>query len=96
MKLEQVAMQLKILGNPIRLKVFRQLVRLGQDGAPVGVIQAKLDIPLSTLSNHIQKLVVAGLAKQERKGVELICTANFEAMQEMVDYLNKECCIDAC
>ncbi len=85
-----------VLGNPTRLRVFRHLVRVGTKGSPVGSIQNALDLAGSTLTNHLQKLVAVGLAHQERNGTELICTADFKAMQAMVDYLAKECCIDAC
>ncbi len=96
MQLEQIAKQLKILGNPTRLRVFRHLVRIGPKGTPVGTIQNALDLAGSTLTNHLQKLVAVGLAHQQRKGTELICTADFKAMQAMIDYLEKECCLDDC
>ncbi len=94
MQLEQIANQLKILGNPNRLRVFRHLVRVGTKGAPVGSIQNALGLAGSTLTSHLQKLVAVGLAHQERKGTELICTANYDSMQTMIDYLEKECCLD--
>ncbi len=96
MEHEKVAMQLKVLGNPTRLAVFRQLVRFGPEGAPVGRVQSALKLAGSTLTNHLQKLVAAGLAHQERKGTELICTADFTAMRAMIDYLEEQCCADMC
>ena len=75
--------------------VFRLLVRAGPEGVPVGRIQKSLDIPGSTLSHHIQRLVGAGLAHQEREGAELICSADFGAMRAIIDYLEDECCADA-
>ncbi len=96
MKLEKIAAQLKILGNPTRLRVFRFLVRVGTKGAPVGRVQRELSLPGSTLTNHIQRLVNVGLARQERKGVELICTANFTAMRALISYLEDECCLEEC
>ena len=94
MKIEKIAHQLKILGNPTRLAVFRQLVRFGPKGAPVRVVQDALNLAGSTLTNHLQKLVEVGLAHQERKGVEIICTADFEAMPKIIEYLEDECCAD--
>ncbi len=96
MEHEKMAMQLKVLGNPVRLAVFRQLVRFGPEGAPVGRVQSALELAGSTLTNHLQKLVTAGLASQKRKGTELICTADFSAMRKMIEYLEEQCCADAC
>jgi len=42
MKLELAARQLESLGSPVRLKLYRALVRAGEDGLAVGAIQAKL------------------------------------------------------
>jgi len=57
MKLEEAAKQLEALGNPTRLAIYRILIRRGQDGCPVGEIRKKLEVPASTLSHHIAKLV---------------------------------------
>ena len=94
MELEKVSKQLKTLGNRTRLEVFRQLVRFGPAGAPVGVVQNALDLAGSTLTNHLQKLVLVGLAHQERKGTQMICTADFDAMQTMIEYLQEQCCAE--
>lgn len=90
--LDDMAARLESLGNPTRLAIFRTLVKAGDDGANVGAIQDALGIPGSTLTHHIQKLVNAGLVSQERKSRQLICKANYDAMNEIVDYLKEECC----
>ncbi len=95
MKLEIAAHQLESLGNPLRLKLYRMLVRAGHDGLPVGTLQAKLDIAASTLSHHIRHLKEAGLITQERQATTLICRANYDAMNGLVGYLVDECCMDA-
>jgi DNA-binding transcriptional ArsR family regulator len=95
MKLEIAARQLESLGNPLRLKLYRTLVRAGHDGLPVGTLQAKLDIAASTLSHHIRHLREAGLISQERQATMLICRANYPAMDGLVGYLVDECCMDA-
>jgi DNA-binding transcriptional ArsR family regulator len=95
MKLEIAARQLESLGNPLRLKLYRALVRAGREGLPVGTLQAKLDIAASTLSHHVRHLREAGLISQERQATTLICRANYPAMNDLVDYLVDECCMDA-
>jgi DNA-binding transcriptional ArsR family regulator len=95
MKLETAAQQLSSLGSPVRLKLYRALVRAGSDGLPCGTLQDKLGIAASTLSHHIKQLIDAGLIHQERQGTTLICHTNYPAMQSLVGYLVDECCLDA-
>ncbi len=94
MIIEKAASQLEALGNVTRLRIYRALVRAGQEGLPVGHLQEKLDIPGSTLSHHLKKLVDTGLVIQERQATTLICTANYRDMNGLVGYLVDECCAD--
>jgi ArsR family transcriptional regulator len=95
MKLEQAAKQLEALGNPTRLKVYRTLVRAGPNGLPVSRIQELLDIPASTLSHHLHRLILTGLVTQERQATTLICRANYTAMDALLGFMVEECCADA-
>jgi DNA-binding transcriptional ArsR family regulator len=95
MKLEKAATQLEALGNPTRLKIFRILVRAGDDGLPVGRVQERLDIPASTLSHHCKRLIDVGLVTQERQATSLICRAHYPSMNALIGYLADECCADA-
>jgi DNA-binding transcriptional ArsR family regulator len=95
MKLEAAARQLESLGSPVRLKLYRALVRAGEEGLPVGALQAKLGIAASTLSHHLKVLREAGLISQERQATTLICHASYPAMNALVGYLVDECCMDA-
>ncbi len=80
------------LGNASRLAIFRLLVRAGQDGSPTGPIGRELGIPLSTLSHHLDCLSRAGLVDQRKSGREVICTANYNALQTLTNYLTEKCC----
>jgi len=95
MKLEIAAGQLESLGSPIRLKIYRALVRAGDDGLAVGDLQVKVGLAASTLSHHVRHLREAGLITQERHGTMLICRANYAAMKQLVGYLVDACCMDA-
>jgi ArsR family transcriptional regulator len=94
MKVETAAEQLKALGNPTRLQVYRTLVRAGPEGLPVGRLQERIGIAASTLTHHLQQLVQTGLATQERQGTTLICRASYQAMNGLVGFLVDECCIE--
>jgi ArsR family transcriptional regulator, arsenate/arsenite/antimonite-responsive transcriptional repressor len=94
MKLDDAAAQLEALGNPTRLKLFRILVKVGEDGIPVGQLQNRLGTAASTLSHHLQKMIQVGLVTQERQATTLICRANFRTMTGLVGYLTEECCAE--
>ncbi|HZH53181.1 MAG TPA: metalloregulator ArsR/SmtB family transcription factor [Microvirga sp.] len=95
MNVEQAAKQLEALGNTTRLQVYRTLVRAGEAGLSVGQIQERLGIPASTLSHHLQRLLLTGLVTQERQATTLICRANYPAMNSLIGFLADECCADA-
>jgi ArsR family transcriptional regulator, arsenate/arsenite/antimonite-responsive transcriptional repressor len=95
MKIELAARQLEALGNSTRLKVYRALVRAGDDGLAVGRLQEKLGLAASTLSHHLHRLILTGLVTQERQVTTLICRAHYPAMDSLVGFLVDECCVDA-
>jgi len=92
LKEQAAAEALAALGNPTRLRLFRLMVKAGHDGLNVGEIQARLDVPASTLAHHIAALAQAGLIEQERIGRETRCRAGYQRMQDLLDYLSDECC----
>ena len=87
MKLDDAAASLEALGNPTRLKIYRALVRAGEEGLPVGRLQEKLDVAASTLSHHVKALVGVGLVTQTREGTTLICHTNYSLMRGLMEYL---------
>ncbi len=94
MKLDDAANILAKIGNPTRLKIVRLLVRAGDDGLAVGMIQKKLKIPGSTLTHHITHLKSAGVIRQERRQATLTCKMEFDVLRKLVDYLTEQCCAD--
>ena len=89
---EQLAKCLAELGNITRLRIFKLLVKVGDEGTSVGTIQEKLKIPASTLSHHITKLMSANLVVQRRESRTLYCSANYEVLNEVVVLLKDQCC----
>lgn len=92
MKHEDAANRLAELGNTTRLAIFRYLVKAGHDGIPVGQIQKMLDIPGSTLSHHISRLVRVGLVQQKRESRTLYCVAQYKVLLDLIAFLQSECC----
>lgn len=83
---------LAALGNRTRLRIFKLLVRAGPEGTNIGTLQRLLGIPATTMGHHLGTLTAADLVGQERRGREVICTANFKAVSEVLAYVKEECC----
>jgi DNA-binding transcriptional ArsR family regulator len=88
----EAANMLGALGSPVRLRVYKALLRAGAQGMNVSELQLELGIPASTLVHHLATLVDAGLVGQERRGRELICTARYEEIRRLSAFLMAECC----
>ncbi len=93
MEEEKLVKCLAQLGNITRLRIFRLLVKAGEEGLSVGQIQEELNVPGSTLSHHISKLVNLDLVRQIREGRTLHCVANYELLDTVLDELKNQCCI---
>jgi DNA-binding transcriptional ArsR family regulator len=89
---QNAADALAALGNRTRLRAFKLLVRAGRAGTNVGTLQKHLGIPGTTLAHHLATLTQAGLMLQERRGREVICTANYQAVNDLLAYVKAECC----
>ena len=94
MNTERAADAMDALGAPVRLEIYRMLVRAGADGMTIGRIQQRTGIPRSTLSHHLHRLIDGGLVSSEKSGTSLVCRADYRAMNELVGFLSDECCVD--
>jgi len=92
METKTAAKRLAELGHNTRLSIFKYLVKMGEEGVSVGEIQKELDIPGSTLSHHINRLMSVGLIKQVRESRTLYCVPQFEVLNELIEFLKAECC----
>jgi len=91
-KLERHAEQLGALGHPVRLAIVRYVVQGATEGTPAGEIQAKLDIPASTLSHHLERLTSAGLLKSRRESTFIYYSADYDELKVLTNYLWEDCC----
>ena len=73
---ETAAARFSELGCTTRLRAVRHLVINREQGLAVGELQRILEVPPSTLSHHLSRLVRAGLIRQERNGRVLQCYLN--------------------
>jgi ArsR family transcriptional regulator len=91
-KLERHAEQLSALGHPVRLAILRFIVQNGEGGAAAGDIQSRVDIPASTLSHHLKRLLDAGLLSSRNEGTFHYYAAEYPALRALTDYLWEDCC----
>ena len=80
------------MGTEARLRIMQLLLKAHPEGLVVGEIQEELEIPNSTLSHHLDKLKNEDLVNVRRESTFLRCTANTEALQELLQFLYAECC----
>lgn len=92
MENDQAVTSLAALAQPTRLAIFRLLVEAGEAGLAVGSIGEAVGVAPTTLSFHLKTLAHAGLVKQRQEGRFIYCSANFEAMFGLIDYLTHDCC----
>jgi DNA-binding transcriptional ArsR family regulator len=96
-ELERVAEIFKALSNPHRLEIFLKLVSCCPPGTKcdpdeamlqcLGALRKNLKIVPSTLSHHIKELRRAGLIRVERRGKNMECWVDREAVLEIVNLL---------
>ena len=92
MKTATAIAALGALAHEFRLAIYRLLVERGPEGLPAGAIGEKVGLLPSSLTFHLQALHRAGLIKQLRVSRQLIYSADYPAMNELVGYLTDNCC----
>ncbi|MEP0962183.1 MAG: metalloregulator ArsR/SmtB family transcription factor [Roseobacter sp.] len=88
-----IARRLAALGHEARLDIFRLLVKAGRNGLSVGQIAEHEKMAASTLAHHLKSLVDAGLVLQSKNGREVVNTAHYDRMSEVLDFLTDQCCV---
>ena len=83
---------LAALAHEHRLAIFRLLVERGPEGLPAGAIGERIGLVPSSLTFHLQALQRARLITQVRASRQLIYSADFAAMNDLVGYLTDKCC----
>ena len=80
------------LSQETRLDLFRLLVTVGPEGLSAGVIADRLGVQPGSLTFHLKELQHAGLITQRRLGRQLIYSAEYGAMNELLAFLTENCC----
>lgn len=83
---------LAALAQESRLAIFRLLVEQGPEGLAAGEIAERLKLPGATLSFHLKELARAQLVGARQAGRFIYYSANYAAMNGLIDYLTRNCC----
>lgn len=73
---------LKALAHPVRLCIVRGLMEKGS--CNVSHMQECLDLPQSTVSQHLQKLRSMGIVETERHGLEILYSVRDEKIKRLI------------
>ncbi|MEO1066106.1 MAG: metalloregulator ArsR/SmtB family transcription factor [Pseudomonadota bacterium] len=92
MDIVKAAQGFSAMGSEARMEVLQTLVKVGDKGLSVGDIQARTDIPASTLAHHLKFLSSADLITQDKQGRTIINRANFDHLQALGAFILEECC----
>lgn len=85
---DETAELLKALAHPVRLCIVRGLLEKGR--CNVTYMQGCLDLPQSTVSQHLQKLRSAGIVEAARKGLEINYAVKDERVKRLIGLLFEE------
>ncbi|MBU3182704.1 ArsR/SmtB family transcription factor [Clostridium psychrophilum] len=83
MKYSEIAEILKVLAHPIRLCIVINLLDQGQ--CNVSHMQTCLNIPQSTVSQHLQKLKYAGIIEGTRHGLKVNYKIRDERIKKLIN-----------
>lgn len=78
----QTAEILKAVAHPVRLCIIKGLLEKGC--CNVSFMQDCLDLPQSTVSQHLQKLRSLGIVETERNGLEMIYSVKDEKIKQLI------------
>jgi DNA-binding transcriptional ArsR family regulator len=74
------------LGAPVRLRILNLLLGADPSGLSVGAIKAKVRIPGSTLSHHLDRLKRYDLVTVEREGALLRYALNPKTLDQVAGF----------
>ncbi len=85
MQITKKADLLKVISHPVRLCIIKGL--LNDPGCNVGKIQGCLNMPQSTVSQHLAKLKSAEIVTGVRNGLEVRYFVTNEDVKKIVGFL---------
>ena len=88
----QIALRLKALADPARVKIMSLLFSAPGEGFNSGRLAAAIGVGESTISHHLTQLRNAGLVESTRQGVNVYHRPHRAAVAALVGVLDPDCC----
>ena len=88
----QIALRLKALADPARVKIMSLLFSAPEDGYNSGQLAATIGVSESTVSHHLTQLRNAGLVESTRQGMNVYHRPHHAAVAALVGVLDPNCC----
>ncbi|UXA17110.1 Rv2640c family ArsR-like transcriptional regulator [Mycobacterium sp. SMC-4] len=88
----QVALRLKALADPARVKIMSYLFSSSAGEEISGALAAALNLSDGTVSHHLTQLRKAGLVISDRRGMNVYHRPHPQALQALCAVLNPDCC----
>lgn len=88
----QIALRLKALADPARVKIMSLLFGAAQDGHNTGELAAAIGVSESTVSHHLTQLRNAGLVESTRRGMNVFHRPHHAAVAALAVVLDPNCC----
>ena len=87
-----VALRLKALADPARVKIMSNLFSPSSGEENSGDLAAALGLTESTVSHHLTQLRRAGLVESERRGMNVYHRPHRDAIGALCAVLDPNCC----
>ena len=88
----EVALRLKALADPVRVKIMSLLFSSSGGAENSGDLAAALALTESTVSHHLAQLRKAGIVESERRGMNVYHRAHSDALSALCEVLDPNCC----
>lgn len=88
----EVALRLKALADPARVKIMSQLFASASGEENSGELASAVGLTESTVSHHLTQLRNAGLVISDRRGMNVYHRVRPEAVQALCAVLDPNCC----
>jgi DNA-binding transcriptional ArsR family regulator len=88
----QVALRLKALADPTRVKIMSYLFSASEGEINSGALAGALGLTESTVSHHLSQLRRAGLVESTRRGMKVYHRPHRDAVSALCTVLDPNCC----
>ncbi|ORA60856.1 MULTISPECIES: Rv2640c family ArsR-like transcriptional regulator [Mycobacteriaceae] len=88
----EVALRLKALADPVRVKIMSQLFSAPDGEMISGDLAERLELSESTVSHHMNQLRKAGLVESDRRGMNVFHRPVPDALTALCAVLDPACC----